>query len=247
MALNKAGHGLHLLPNTSFNKIASSTKFHSLLKNDIGYNHPTIPQSMYIFKQPYIGSEVTSHQDCTFLHTSPRQTCIGFWFALDDANLLNGCLWVRPKSFNEGLRRKFVRNIDYFKKKNGDNGSYDDDVPMLIFQNEPNAKKIPWEGKIPTTTTTDNNTNVIPTSLSYYKYLLKIGFIPIECKAGDIVMFNGKVDHFSLPNYSNTQRHTFQLHLIEGEDSDIFWDDDNWLQYSDDNEDTTASSFMKLY
>ena len=33
--------------------------------------------SMYIFKQANVGSEVTPHQDSTFLHTSPKQTVLG--------------------------------------------------------------------------------------------------------------------------------------------------------------------------
>ena len=50
---------------------------------------------MYIFKQPHIGGEVGCHQDATFLFTDPI-TVTGFWFALQDATLDNGCLWAAP-------------------------------------------------------------------------------------------------------------------------------------------------------
>ena len=40
------------------------------------YNHDLL-DSMYIFKQANVGSEVTPHQDSTFLHTSPKQTVLG--------------------------------------------------------------------------------------------------------------------------------------------------------------------------
>ena len=55
-----------------------------------------------------------SHQDSTFLLTEPRQTCLGLWLALQEAHLLNGCLWVRPKSHRERLRRVFKRNPAHF-------------------------------------------------------------------------------------------------------------------------------------
>ena len=48
---------------------------------------------MYIFKQPRIGGEVGCHQDATFLYTDPM-TVTGFWFAIEDATLENGCLWA---------------------------------------------------------------------------------------------------------------------------------------------------------
>jgi len=57
---------------------------------------------------------VTSHQDSTFLYTYPRQSCLGLWLALDDATVMNGCLWIRPSSHWELLRRRFIRNVQYF-------------------------------------------------------------------------------------------------------------------------------------
>jgi phytanoyl-CoA hydroxylase len=63
---------------------------------------------------------------------------------------------------------------------------------------------------------------------------LKEGFVPVEVKAGDLVTFCGTLDHLSLPNFSNLQRHTFQLHLVEGPKEGITWSPCNWLQYPPD-------------
>ena len=35
------------------------------------------------------------------------------------------------------------------------------------------------------------------------------GFAPFECKAGDLILIHGAVDHLSLPNHSSNPRHTF--------------------------------------
>ena len=105
LALNKSGHGLHVC-DPLFKSYSTSPKIKSLV-NSIGWTDPRIPQSMYIFKQPRIGGEVTSHQDSTFLHTEdtttsdPAQSCLGLWLALHPATVENGCLWVRPGSHRE--------------------------------------------------------------------------------------------------------------------------------------------------
>jgi Phytanoyl-CoA dioxygenase (PhyH) len=49
------------------------------LVHDLGWIDPVVPQSMYIFKQPSIGGIVHSHQDSTFLYTTPYPTCLGLW------------------------------------------------------------------------------------------------------------------------------------------------------------------------
>jgi phytanoyl-CoA hydroxylase len=63
---------------------------------------------MYIFKQPLIGGEVACHQDSTFLYTEPM-TVTGFWFAIEDATLQNGCLWTKPGAHRTTLRKLFKR------------------------------------------------------------------------------------------------------------------------------------------
>ena len=68
-------------------------------------------QSMYIFKQPNIGGEVVCHQDSTFLYTEP-DTVVGFWVALEDATIENGCLWVASGAHKGPLRKLFTKKND---------------------------------------------------------------------------------------------------------------------------------------
>mmetsp|Transcript_12869 Transcript_12869/g.23306 ORF Transcript_12869/g.23306 Transcript_12869/m.23306 type:complete len:184 (-) Transcript_12869:2271-2822(-) len=173
---------------------------------------------MYIFKQPKIGGAVTSHQDSTFLYTTPRQTCMGLWLALDDATLENGCLWVRPKSHCEPVRRKFIRNPEHFGLGvTGNVPKGDTSKPQMIFETlDDSSSDIPWEGKLPSPD---------------FEGLFDAGFVPVECSRGDLLAFVGELDHLSLPNTSTHQRHTFQLHLVEGPNAGVEWTNSNWLQY----------------
>lgn len=75
---------------------------------NLGIPDPLLLQSMYIFKQPNIGGEVSCHQDATFLYTEPLRM-VGLWFALEDATIKNACLWVIPGGHQLGLKSRFVR------------------------------------------------------------------------------------------------------------------------------------------
>jgi phytanoyl-CoA hydroxylase len=66
---------------------------------------------MYIFKQPGIGGEVSLHCDHTFLWTEP-QSVIGFWFAIEDATLENGCLWVHPGGHRIPVKSRYRMTPD---------------------------------------------------------------------------------------------------------------------------------------
>ncbi|PNF32040.1 Phytanoyl-CoA dioxygenase domain-containing protein 1 [Cryptotermes secundus] len=107
IALNKVGHALHWL-NPTFKKHTFSEKVKETCFQ-LGLVEPVIVQSMYIFKNPGVGSEVIPHQDATFLHTDPVKL-VGFWIALEDATLENGCLWFAPGSHKSGVHRRFIRN-----------------------------------------------------------------------------------------------------------------------------------------
>ena len=61
---------------------------------------------MFIFKQPFFGDAVPPHQDATFLNTVPPST-IGLWFAFEDADESNGCLWVLPGAHRGLLKERF--------------------------------------------------------------------------------------------------------------------------------------------
>ena len=56
-----------------------------------------------------IGGEVVSHNDHTFLWTDP-QTVTGFWFALEEATLENGCLWALPGGHRIPPKQRFRRD-----------------------------------------------------------------------------------------------------------------------------------------
>ena len=105
-AINKIGHALHDLEPT-FERFSYQLRLANLVAQ-LGISEPQWLQSMLIFKQPAIGGEVTWHQDGSFLYTVP-QSVIGFWFALEDATLENGCLWVLPSQHKNGLRSRFRR------------------------------------------------------------------------------------------------------------------------------------------
>ncbi|MDH3772335.1 MAG: phytanoyl-CoA dioxygenase family protein, partial [Nitrospirota bacterium] len=105
-SINKVGHALHDLDPT-FDRFSRQPALAALIA-ELGIATPLLLQSMYIFKQPRIGGEVTCHQDASFLHTEPSSV-IGLWFALEDATEENGCLWAAPGAHKGPLRSRFLR------------------------------------------------------------------------------------------------------------------------------------------
>jgi phytanoyl-CoA hydroxylase len=105
-AINKIGHALHDL-DPIFARF-SRTRALASLAASLGYCRPLLVQSMYIFKQPRIGGEVTCHQDAAFLYTEPL-SLTGLWFALEDADAGNGCLWALAGGHTSGLKSRFLR------------------------------------------------------------------------------------------------------------------------------------------
>jgi phytanoyl-CoA hydroxylase len=103
-SINKIGHALHdrdpvLQPFSHGPALAA-------LAAQLGLQQPQVWQSQLIFKQPHIGGEVGWHQDATFFFTTPH-TVTTFWFALEDATLDNGCLWVQPGGHRSPLREQY--------------------------------------------------------------------------------------------------------------------------------------------
>ena len=105
-SINKIGHALHDL-DPAFDEFSRRAEVKQLA-HELGFSDPLLLQSMYIFKQPNIGGEVTCHQDGTFLFTEPLRV-LGLWFALEDATIENGCLWAIPGGHKAGLKSRFVR------------------------------------------------------------------------------------------------------------------------------------------
>ncbi len=104
--VNKIGHALHDLDEV-FYEFSHRKDLDDIAKS-IGFKHPLLLQSMYIFKQPKIGGEVVCHQDSTFLYTDP-ESAVGFWVALEDATIENGCLQVAKGGHKGPLRKIFTK------------------------------------------------------------------------------------------------------------------------------------------
>lgn len=109
-ALNKVGHAMHDT-DAVFSRFSRQPAL-KVLAEGLGQKEPLIAQSMYIFKPPHIGGEVICHQDATFIRTEPN-SCLGLWFALEDATEENGCLFGIPGG-HEGTepKAKFIREGD---------------------------------------------------------------------------------------------------------------------------------------
>lgn len=105
--LNKVGHALHERCPV-YHRFSSQPKFFELM-HELGQKKPALIQTMFIFKQPLFGDAVPAHQDATFLYTEPN-SAIGLWFALEDADEHNGCLWVMPSGHLGPLKHRFMRD-----------------------------------------------------------------------------------------------------------------------------------------
>jgi len=177
-SINKIGHALHDL-NLVFECFSYQPRLANLVAQ-LGISEPQWLQSMLIFKQPAIGGEVTWHQDGSFLYTVP-QSVIGFWFALEDATLENGCLWVLPGQHKNGLRSRF-------RRING----------QLQTETLPDAPRFEESSSV-----------------------------PLEVKAGTLVVLHGALPHYSASNRSSKSRYAYTLHAISGA---AHYPADNWLQ-----------------
>ncbi|KAF8865061.1 phytanoyl-CoA dioxygenase [Acephala macrosclerotiorum] len=110
LAINKIGHYLHALSPPFASLLSpSSTHSPSAIARSLGFRQPQCLQSMVICKQPEIGGAVPPHQDSTFLYTDPP-SAVGFWYALEDATVENGCLSFLPGSHKTAeVGKRFVR------------------------------------------------------------------------------------------------------------------------------------------
>ena len=178
-SINKIGHAMHDL-DPVFDSFSRTEKLGAVAK-DVGFEDPRILQSMYIFKQPKIGGEVGFHQDATFLYTEPISVK-GFWFALEDASLENGCMWAIPGGHRNDLKSRFFRN------EKGDG------TEMEIIDDSP------WETS---------------------------KLVPLEVRAGSMIVLHGLLPHMSHANRSERTRHAYTMHIIEGLADYPEW---NWLQ-----------------
>lgn len=108
-SLNKMGHAMHDL-DPVFDAFSRRPELAEIASR-LGIARPGIIQSMYIFKPPRIGGEVVCHQDSTYIYTEP-ESCIGFWFALEDASIENGCMHFIPGAHRGPLKARNYRQAD---------------------------------------------------------------------------------------------------------------------------------------
>jgi len=108
-SLNKIGHAMHDL-DPVFDRFSRTPPLAEVARR-LGFADPVIIQSMYIVKPPRIGGEVVCHQDATYIYTDP-ESCVGFWFALEDATLDNGCMQFIPGAHKGPLRKRNYRRPD---------------------------------------------------------------------------------------------------------------------------------------
>ena len=108
-SLNKMGHAMHDL-DPVFDAFSRTPELAAAARA-VGFDDPAVLQSMYIFKPPNIGGEVVCHQDSTYIYTEP-ESCVGFWFALEDATLENGCMQFIPGRHKLPLKKRNYRGPD---------------------------------------------------------------------------------------------------------------------------------------
>lgn len=179
LSINKIGHALHV-NSPEFAKFSQSTTIAGIAE-DLGVQSPEIRQSMYIFKQPKIGGLIRWHQDASYFMTEPMSV-VTFWFAIEDATILNGCLQVDKQGADFPLKEQFKRHPD--------------DSTELVALSD-----IDW-----------------PTNERA---------LPLEVKAGSLVVFNGTLPHYSAANRSDKSRHAYTLHITSAEAT---YDSLNWLR-----------------
>jgi len=202
-ALNKVGHALPKFDNM-FRVFTQNCEL-SKIAQDLGHELPQVTQTMYIFKQPNGGEAVPVHQDSTYLFTEEKQSCLGFWWAVDDATEENGCLWALPGSHNTPIEHHFRRVYDddgnvTLRFENLDSGEF--------HVNDPSDRK----------EMTDK-------------------YVPLVMQRGDLVVFSGRLLHASKQNWSEKERHSYQIHMT---DEKTPWSVFNWMQYPEGEE------FMKF-
>lgn len=218
-AVNKIGHYLHVL-SPPFARLTNPRGTEqkqqeqgldeispAAVARSLGFRDPRCLQSMVICKQPEIGGAVPPHQDSTFLYTEPP-SAVGFWYALEDATLDNGCLSFLPGSHRWApVRKRLVR------KPVGSGGGtemVDNEGAPFPLGGGDNASKGEAEGHASE----------------------RPAYVAAEVRAGDLVLIHGNLLHKSEKNTSEKGRVIYTFHIIEWDGCE--YDARNWLQPPDE-------------
>lgn len=117
-AINKIGHALHDL-DPVFAPFSRQDKLREVAKA-LGAAGSLLVQSMYIVKGARVGGKVSPHRDASYL-LAKEGVCLGYWWALQDANEENACLWAVPRSHRDGrMVRQFVQKDGKMEYEGGD-------------------------------------------------------------------------------------------------------------------------------
>ncbi|KAG5913956.1 hypothetical protein E4U42_000751 [Claviceps africana] len=207
-AVNKIGHGLHMASPVFARLIDDEAMAQTgevspaAVARSLGYADPRCLQSMLICKPPGIGGAVPPHQDSSFLYTD-EPSATGFWYALEDATLDNGCLWFLPGSHEwAGVERRLVRR-----------GGAGTGTGTEMVDNEGSWFPRGAGGEAARRRGGDRRDE---------------GYVPGEVEAGDLVLIHGNLLHKSERNTSSKGRIIYTFHIIEGHDRK--YDERNWLQ-----------------
>ncbi|CEG55841.1 phytanoyl-CoA dioxygenase family protein [Legionella fallonii] len=130
-SINKIGHALHEL-DPVFRKYSRDERIKNI-SHQLGVKSLGLVQSMYIFKQPGIGAEVLCHQDSSYIFGQDSDP-LGFWFALEDATLENGCLEVIPCPHTTPLKQRMFRreNEIYFEHYDSTSWPEEQSIPLPV-------------------------------------------------------------------------------------------------------------------
>lgn len=130
-SINKIGHALHEL-DPVFKKYSRDSRISDICYQ-LGFKKLGLVQSMYIFKQPGIGAEVQCHQDSTYIFGQDSDA-LGFWFAIEDSTLQNGCLEVLPSPNNTVLKQRMLREGDEIYFEHYDNSPWPEEqsIPLPV-------------------------------------------------------------------------------------------------------------------
>jgi len=203
-AINKIGHALHD-SDAVFQAFSTGPEL-AAVGAALGLSQPQVWQSQVIFKQPHIGGEVGWHQDASFFVTTPH-TVTTFWFALEDATLDNGCLWVEPGG-HHGTRG--VLREQYVCEGRDPAAPWNPAGGRLRMQA---LDGTPWPD-------TGNGAGNSTSSA-----------VPLPVAAGTLVVFHGLLPHCSAPNRSPRSRLAYTLHVTDGRAA---YSLQNWLQRGPD-------------
>ncbi|KAK2070037.1 hypothetical protein P8C59_004571 [Phyllachora maydis] len=217
--VNKIGHGLHLRsppfarllrpPDDDDDDAGGGNKGHrahpARVARALGFRDPRCLQSMIICKQPGVGGAVPPHQDSSFLHTRPP-SAVGFWYALEDATVQNGCLRFAPGSHRWApVRTRLVR------RRAGPGG--DGEGTEMVENEGPGFPPGEQYGE-------DKRAGMGEDD--------EVEYVPGEVKAGSLVLIHGNLLHKSERNLSDKGRIIYTFHIIEWDGTE--YDERNWLQ-----------------